>query len=152
MARFVFKLDAVLKQRRLIEDHRKKALADLLRQRVELENSIRDMQRTISDDKRTMTGSLVGRVDVTRIRQHALHVGQVTRRAMQHTLRMAGLHRHIDAARAALLAAARNRKAIELLRERQLERWRREQDKKESAALDELATQAHGRKMLEAMS
>ena len=152
MARFVFKLEAVLKQRRLIEDQRKKTLADLLRRRVELENDIRSMQQAITDDKRTMSGSLIGRVDVARIRQHALHVNQVTRRALAHTVQMAGLHHHIDNARTALLAAARNRKAIELLRERHHQRWLREQDKREAAALDELATQAYGRGLLEARS
>jgi flagellar FliJ protein len=149
MARFIFKLQAVLRQRRIIEDQRKKALADLLRQRVGLENELRDMQTAIRDDKSRMTGALIGRVDVRRIRQHASHVAQTTARAHTIVLRLSGLHHQIDHARAALLRAARDRKAIELLRDRQHRRWLAEQNRREAAALDELATQTHGRKLQE---
>src|SRR5205085_363551 len=104
-----------------------------------IENQLRSMQETISTDKRQMAGALAGSVDVRRIRQHAAHAGQVAVLARQMAARLMILHKQIDLSRAKLLEAAKARKAIELLRDKQLARWKREQDKKEAGVMDELA-------------
>jgi flagellar FliJ protein len=94
-----------------------------------------------------MSESLVGRVDVARIRQHARHAGHVTQRAQHLAVSLLGIERRVEQAREALLAASRARKAIELLRDKHERRWRREAERREAAAIDEIATQAHVRRM-----
>jgi flagellar export protein FliJ len=55
--------------------------------------------------------------------------------------KLAAMETTLNAARAELLAAARDRKVIERLKEKQLARWRAEQERKEAALLDEIGTQ-----------
>jgi flagellar FliJ protein len=146
MAKFEFQFEAVLHHRKVQEDQKQRTLAKLLREKLILENQLRSMQQTISTDKREMAGSLVGSVDVRRIRQHAAHAGQVAVLARHMAARLMIVHKQIDLARAELLKAAKAKKAIELLREKQFTRWRKAEDKKDAAMLDEIATQAYARR------
>lgn len=147
MPRFVFKLQPVLDQRRRVEDDAQRELAQLLRQRMIFQQQLRDLQGSIRSDKATMTASLTGHVDVSRIREHARHAGHVTQRAQQLTVSMLGLERRIETARGNLLEATKRRKAIELLRDKQQKRWETEQRRREATQLDEIATAAHVRRM-----
>lgn len=147
MARFIFQLEPLLKHRQMIEDQAQRALAMGMRQRMILENELRRHQETIRDDKQLMGQSLMGQVDVPRIRQHAMHVGQVAVRAQEIGFRMVELHHRIEQARGELVQAMQQRKAVELLRDKQLRRWKREQNRRETSQLDELATQLHVRRM-----
>jgi flagellar protein FliJ len=45
-----------------------------------------------------------------------------------------------------LLEATKRRKAVELLRERRFEQWRLDLERRETAAVDELAVMRYGRK------
>lgn len=144
MPRFTFKLDPVLRQRRREEDQHRRELAHLLSRRHTMHDQLREMQTTLSSDKRQMAESLTGRVDVDRIRRHAAHSGQVTQRAHGIVTHLAELEQRIERTRAALIEASRHRKAIELLRDRQHRRWKRKMDRREAAAADELATQRYG--------
>ncbi|MHB1158428.1 MAG: flagellar export protein FliJ [Phycisphaerales bacterium] len=147
MARFEFQLEPLLKHRQMIEDEAQRALAMGMRERMILENELRRHQETIRDDKQLMGQALVGRVDVPRIRTHAIHVAQVAVRAQQIGFRMVELNRRIEKARVELVEAMKQRKAVELLKDKQFRRWRHEQDRRETAQLDELATQGHVRRM-----
>lgn len=149
MAVFRFKLDAVLQHRRRIEDERQRELAQLLRERMILETQLRSLQDNIVSDKRTMAHALQGSVDVPRIRQQGAHVQQVVLRVQQIAGKLLGLARQVEQARSKLAEATRDRKAIELLYQRQYERWRQEQQRREAAEMDELATQAYGRRSKE---
>lgn len=145
MARFVFRLEPVLRQRWREEQACQRRLAQLLDRRRQMHEQLRRMQGGLSSDKQAMAASLVGQVDVSRIRMHAAHNAQVTQRAHGLVRELAELEDHVAQARAALLEATRQRKAIELLRDRQLDRWRKKMAKREAAAVDELATQRYGR-------
>lgn len=145
MPRFVFKLEPLLKQRKQIEDQAQQALAGLLREKREIEGQLHRQQQLIADDKRTMSDALTGKVDLTRIRGHATQVNRATLAAQRSAFQLLELNRRIEQARAKLAEAIRQRKAIEVLRERQWEQWKREQARRETAALDELAVQRHAR-------
>ena len=145
MAAFHFRLDPVLRHRRIVEDERQRELARLLRERMILEAQLRSTQEGISDDKQRMGGALVGRVDVGRVRAHAAYAGQAAVRAQQIAMKLMALHRQAEQARSALLEAVRGRKAVERLKEKQHRRWLERRKRHETAELDELATQAYGR-------
>ena len=147
MARFQFRFETVLQHRRTLEDACQRDLAKELRQRMILEDQLRQMQQTIVSSKRELGSALTGCVEMTQIAQFARYSGQVTQRAYALVARLATIERQVDQARQRLVDATRDRKAIEILRQRHYERWRLEQERRETAELDELALQAHGRKL-----
>jgi len=150
MPRFNFKLDPLLNHRKQLEERAQQNLAELLRQKLAIEHELRRQQQGIARDKRDMAQALTGRVDVARIRGHASQVNHAALTAQRSALQIVDLNRRIDHARGQLAEAMRQRKAIEVLRERKLKQWRRQQRRSETAALDELAVQRHARRTAEA--
>jgi flagellar export protein FliJ len=83
-----------------------------------------------------------GRVDANTLRLQGVALADGRARAQQIALRLAGVLKRLEAARAELAAKAAERRAIELLKERQLEAFRRDELAKESRVLDDLASSA----------
>jgi len=142
MAGFQFRLQTVLDHRERVEDEAQRRLAQILRQRMILEHQIRRMQQDITDSRQNLAQGLVGEVDVRQVSQFAHHSIQARQRAQSVVRRLAALEGEIQQARQALLEAARDRKALQLLRDRHHREWQRQQNRLEEAALEELATQA----------
>ncbi len=138
MAEFLFKLESVLQQRRTVEDQRQRDLAKVLRQRMILLDQLRAMQTTITQSKGDLKQGLVGKVDMGSVAQFARFSGQATARAHQIVAKLAVIERQAESARVQLVEAMRDRKAIERLREKQLRKWKTEQDRREAAMLDEI--------------
>lgn len=136
----------MLEHRRVVEDERQRELAKHLRQKMILMDQLRQMQDAIRASKHDLAGSLVGRVDLTRVADFARYSGQTTIRAQQLVQKLAQLEQQISAARERLLAAARDRKAMELLRDRRQRQWQVEQMRREAAEMDDLAVQRHLRR------
>ncbi|MFG0274570.1 MAG: flagellar export protein FliJ [Phycisphaerales bacterium] len=146
MARFVFRMQRLLEQRQREEDERTRAVAELDRQRVDLEAKIRAAQGAIDGAKRDLRDALAGQtrggagavLDVRSARLQAGATIQQVMRTQQLAIALAGVHQRLNTARAALLEAATKRKAVELLRAKQYDRWLLEQNRRESAAMDEM--------------
>lgn len=146
MARFVFKLERLLEQRKREEDERRRVVADLDRERVRLENEIRARQASIDGAKRDLRDALAGEarpggaalLDVRSARLQAGATIHEAMRAQQLAIGLAGVHKRLAVARSALLQAATRRRAVELLRQKQYDRWLREQARRENAAMDEM--------------
>lgn len=149
MPRFRFSLEPVLEQRRRAEERCQLAVAELERQRIDIEGAIRACQNGIVREKadlRAALGTGQGRVALRDARMQAAAAFSLDTRARQEVLRLAGLHKRLEAARAELLRAATARKAVELLRDRRWEAWKHEQSRLESAQADELAVMSAARK------
>jgi flagellar FliJ protein len=146
MSRFRFSLEPLLTARRHAERERQRAVAELERERRDLENRLRKQQQFIGEGKRLARDQLVGRLDLSAMREHAAATIALMRDAQRVVLELAGVHKRLDSARAELVEAARQRRAVELLRERRYERWKREINRAEDAAIDELAVHAAARK------
>lgn len=142
MAQFRFQYQTVLRQREMVEEQAQRRLAQVLRQRMILRDQLTKMQQTTTTSKQQLRDSLQGRVNLDSISTFARYSGQVMVRAQQIVRELAGLEQRIGVAQAELLAATRARKALELLQERQRERWRRQEELRETAELDDLAQQA----------
>lgn len=143
MARFKFRFEAVLEQRRGEERTRRLAVAALERQRLDIEAFIRDCQDQLTQEKQDLREYLSAErggvaVDLRHVRLQAHASLNLVARAQQAVLKLAGVHSRIDAARLELLKATTRRRAVEVLRERALEAWKQEADRRENAALDEL--------------
>ena len=148
MPRFRFRLQTVLDQRQRVEDERQRDLAKLLRRRMILQNQLRQMQQTITESKRQLGSSLVGQVDMDGVARFARYSGQTTQRAQMIVVELGRLEKLIHNARQALLDASRKKKALELLRDRRYAQWKKQQDRREHARLDELNMQRYAMEMV----
>ncbi len=150
MAKFVFKLDPLLRLRRREEEERQRDVAKLEIERRTLEDRIRDCQNQITSCKHDLRGKAQGPIDMNAMRLYAATARGLEREANDAVLTLVGVHKRLDAARERLRDAARQRRAIEHLRERRLEAFKRRLDKAETALLDELNTIAGARRRREA--
>jgi flagellar export protein FliJ len=159
VAKFVFNLEAVLKQRRAIERQRMLALASIERDRLALEQRIRDAHSNVQNERLELREQLSGVtagesrvIDLRGIRFQAGAAVVLAARTQQLALQLAGIHKRLDKAREELRVALANRKAVELLREQRLNEWKREQNRRESMMLDELATMRAASENVEALT
>ena len=149
MAKFHFQLEGVLRQREGIERERQRALAVAQSKMQRLEEQLRDLDRTVqAAHADAREHHLVGRLDMAFLAAHRRFIASSQRQAMNLAQSMATVKAEIDQARAALAEAARQRKVIEKLRERQYDRWKADLLKKETAEMDEIGTQLAVRNLL----
>ncbi len=139
MAGFVFRLKPLLEARKRAEQDAQRDVAVLERQRLDLEQQLRGHQQNLARDKHELRGSLTGAIDLRSLRLGAGAALHVVRLAQQAVLQLVGLSRRLESAREKLLEATTRRRAIELLRDRRYQRWKKALDKAETAALDEFA-------------
>lgn len=147
MARFKFRYETVLRQRRNVEDQRQRELAQHLRGKMILENQLRQMQQTIRDSKQQMGTGLVGTVDLAGIGRIAQYSAQVRVRGQQIAVQLAQREKQIIEARQRLLEATRQRKALDILRDKHYRRWVAEQNRRETVELDDLTNQRYARRL-----
>jgi flagellar FliJ protein len=142
MARFVFRLQAVLRHRLHIERQKQRELALKQKELLELQRMLRQVQESVHRcNQDVRQHHLVGRLDMAFLAAHRRFLAGMQRQAIGLVQRIALAQRAVDEARAALTEAARQRKIIQKLRERQLLRWHEEQAKRELSLLDEAGMQ-----------
>ena len=146
MARFSFRMQTLLDLRKREEDSLRVEHAEIVRARNSIENLLREHQRKITEQKSGMRDRLVGVVDTDALRLHAHAALGLMREAQTAAVELAGLARREERARGFLVAAQSRRRAVELLRERRLAEWRRKQERREVAELDDLVSVSAHRK------
>lgn len=142
MAQFTFDLDGVLRQRKNVEQLAQRqaavaqqALQDLKDQLRRLDEGVQAVTADVRDNH------LTGTINVSFITAHRRYILNMERAAIDLARQIADAQLKVDAAQAALLEAAKQRKGIEKLRERNLERWTAAEAKKENENLDEAGMQ-----------
>jgi flagellar protein FliJ len=138
VARFRFNLERVLEQRQHAEQMCQRTVAELEIERLGLENTIRECQERLAREQSGQRDALVGG-HLLEVRHQVAASGAIRQEAQRAVIELAGLHRRLERARHDLLEAMRDRKAIELLRERRYHEWRMQQEKRDVAAMDEIA-------------
>jgi flagellar FliJ protein len=140
MAQFDFPLEGVLRHRRHVEQELQRDLAQLQQQIREAQDELRElnqsMQASLGDVR---DNRLVGKLDLGFLAAHRRYVAAMQRKGMGMAQKMALIQRDVDKAQKALAEAAKQRKIIEKLREKQHERWKHEQNRKEAVELDEVS-------------
>ncbi|MEM6855268.1 MAG: flagellar export protein FliJ [Planctomycetota bacterium] len=147
MAQFEFRYESLLQHRRNLEDQAQRQMAERVRTQMILTEQLRSMQTQITESKRDLGDALIGKIDLSRVGEFTRYNADSTVRGRELVKRLAELETQVEAARQQLLSATQQRKALDLLRERDLLEWKREQDRKETAELDELASQAYTRRL-----
>ena len=135
MRRFVFKLEGVLEQRKSAEQQRQRDLAEAQRQILVIEKELTAATEVEKSSAITLRGRIDPRVLATHVR-----FSQIMRQ------KLSKLREQLDAARkdltvahAALIEAAKQRKVLEKLQEKQQARFDEEQRRHEAAAQDDIA-------------
>lgn len=147
MARgFIFELEVVLEDRQRKEQQKQKAVALLEIERQRLLSEAVQLQRSMVMSREVLRDQLgaAARVDVGSVRMQAnssLHAMIDLQRV---ALKAAGVQQKLNGARAELMAAAVAKKAVETLKAKRYAEWRREQDRKEAAELDDLVLMRAG--------
>jgi flagellar FliJ protein len=142
MPKFVFPLQAVLRHREHVERERQRELAlgqaEMSRLRDELKALNDSLQASSVEMKdHHLTGSL----DVNYLAAHRRYTVAMQRRGLALVRDMARQQKKVDEAQRLLAEAAKERKTIEKLRERQHERWAADVARREAAQLDEVGMQ-----------
>lgn len=148
MGVFRFELEPVLDQRTRVERDRQRAVAELERERLGLEDRIRGKQALLGDAKRHLRAELAGpdgggggrRLQPHGVRLQATASLHLVAEVQRLALTLAGVHKRLEAARALLLEATMRRKAVELLRKRRYDEWRRAEARREAAETDDIVT------------
>jgi len=150
MARFKFQLEGVLEHRKNIEDEKQRALAAIQMQMQKLKDELQDLDRVARGATADLRENrLTGQLDMSFLAAHRRFTGSVQRKAVAIVQKMALVQREIDSARAALSEAAKQRKIIEKLREKQLSRWKEQRSRAENEELDDIGMQLAFRQLSE---
>jgi flagellar protein FliJ len=142
MARFVFQLEGVLRHRRNVEKERQRQMAVVQAAMQQLEVDRQKIEQEVKDSLADLRDNrLVGPIDLSYLAAHRRFIMAMQRKATQVAQRMALVQRQLDDARAALAEAAKQRKIIEKLRDKQFARWTEDRNAKEARELDEIGMQ-----------
>jgi flagellar FliJ protein len=142
MAKFIFKLAGVLRQRTHVEREKMRALATALKHQSECEQELRrvhDAVQQSNDDLRR--NHLTGVLDLSFLTAHRRFMNAMSRQSASIQQRIAQAKQKVTEARTVLAEAAKQRKVMEKLREKHYERWRAELAAKEFRELDEIGVQ-----------
>ena len=138
MAKFVFKLDGVLNLRLRTEQQAQRAAAE---RQAEV-NRVTDELRHLNADLQSAADELrahhlTGRVDVGYLAAHRRFTADVTRRGSALMAKIALAERSAAEAKARLAEAAKQRRILEILRDKQHARWRADETRRELAEADD---------------
>ncbi len=142
MPKFKFQLEGALRQRKQLERMKQRELAVRMAELNKLTEQLRQLESTVqaaTSDVRT--NRLTGVLDMAFLAGHRRFMIATQRQSMLLVQKMALQQKQIDEARLAVAEAAKQRKIIEKLREKQFERWKAELSRKELADADEVAMQ-----------
>lgn len=142
MPKFHFPLEGVLRHRANVERDRMRMLGEAQQAAQSIQSELQSLDQSLQHATNELRDKhLIGRIDLNYLAAHRRFVGSVQRKAMGLIQRLALAQRRVDEARGALAEAAKQRKIIEKLREKQESRWRSELSRKETAETDEVAMQ-----------
>ncbi len=142
MAKFVFKLEGVLKERKNAERQRLLELGVIQKDMTALKEQLRALDQTVRDaDKDLRENRLIGKLDLRFLAAHRRFAFSMQRKALALAEQMAQVQVKVDEAQKKLTEAMKRRKAIEKLREKQFERWREDLARYELHEMDEVAMQ-----------
>lgn len=142
MATFSFALQAVLEQRKRLQDQCQREVAELLAGIMTLKNQLASLNAAIGIGTTEMRrGNLVGKIDLAYWAAHHRFIAAMQHKATVITQEISALKAKLATARQRLSTAAVQYRTVEKLRQRQSARWQQEHSRKEMIGLDEISTQ-----------
>lgn len=142
MAKFIFNLDGVLRQRKQVERDRQRALAEKMAEVHRLSEELRQMDQSMQSAVADVRENrLRGPIDLAFIAAHRRYTMAMQRKATDQARRIVAAQQIADAARVELAEAAKQRKIIEKLREKRYQLWKMELERKAAMEMDEVGMQ-----------
>jgi flagellar protein FliJ len=142
MSKFVFNLESVLRHRTFAEQERMRDLAVAQAEMTRLQNELKALNESMQASAQDMKANhLTGSLDVNYLAAHRRYTVATQRRGMMLVQEMGRQQRKVDEAQRLLAEAAKERKILEKLKERHLERWKAEQSRRDLADADEVGAQ-----------
>ncbi|MBP7933858.1 MAG: flagellar FliJ family protein [Phycisphaerae bacterium] len=139
--RFTFRFETMLRIRRQREDERKRIVASRLREIRNLQKYMASLEQQIHDELRAIRiGRQPGTIDMQQIIRHRQWLGCLHKSVLEGQAKARFLEAELARERADLADAAKQRRILEKLKERQWEQHRSEQDRVEALAADDLTT------------
>lgn len=136
-----------MRQRLLAERDERLRVAKVERERFEIEGQLRSQQLKIEAEERALAELTTGgRAEAETIRWQGVALSAARSEAGRTAERLVGVLRRLDRARGVLATKAAERRAIELLKERQRAAFKRREDAAEVRMLDDLAAAASVRR------
>lgn len=141
MAVFRFTLEPVLRQRELAEREHQRRVASVERERIALEDTLRDQQREIEREEAELAALTAGPGCVPReLRDQGVALLAARSRARATASLLAAAHARLAKARAALGQAAAARRSMELLRDRRRKEFESAEAKADAVLADDIAS------------
>ncbi len=148
MKKFTFRLEPVLKLRRVEEDKKKRAVGVLLTEISRQQQAALDMANAITRQGVSLKSQFeCGKVDVDWIAYYQGYVANMQQSISEKIAEVGRIQEKLAFARADLAEAAKQTKILEKLKEKQQNRFKEEIRKQETAELDEMANNNYHRKM-----
>src|SRR6478735_3144720 len=142
MPRFVFNLESVLRHRTFAEQERMRDLAVAQSEMTRLQNELKALNDSMQASAQDMKANhLTGSLDVNFLAAHRRYTVATQRKGMLLVQEMARQQRKVDETQRLLAEAAKERKILEKLKERQLERWKADRSRCDLADADEAGAQ-----------
>ncbi|HSV16086.1 MAG TPA: flagellar export protein FliJ [Tepidisphaeraceae bacterium] len=142
MATFVFKLHGVLRHREMIEQEKQRAFAVAQAEKAAAQAEIKRLDETVQQALADLRANhLTGSLNLSFLAAHRRFMLAMQRQGLVLMQKVQDAQKKVDAAQTELAEAAKQRKIMDKLRERQHERWQLEISRKELAQLDEVAMQ-----------
>jgi len=151
VARFTFRLQALLEARARDERERQIEVGAVEAQRRGLEDAIRSRHAAARAGREDLRVALApgGPRSMAGVRLQAGASIRLEAQTQALAIELAGTLKRLEEARERLLEASRARKAVELLREKRFEEWKREQDRREASEQDDLVSGRAARLLIE---
>ncbi len=144
--RFEFRLGAVLRVRRLREDDAQRQVAAQRARIARIEELDEQTRREIaSQQEQLLAMQREEHLDPREAARGRAWVAHLRHTVAQRQPVRAQLLRELTALQQALIAARRDVRALEILRDKRLAEWRRDRARREQAATDEAARNLQGR-------
>ena len=145
MARFRFELEALLAKREREELDAQVAFAAAKRDRDAVARKVTALDATIADerDARRRAGQGGQTLEMREIRQQSAVIASLLAQRDAAARQERALAEVQEQRRAELSTRSSAKRAIELLRERRYEEWKRERDRAEARELDDLVVMRH---------
>jgi flagellar protein FliJ len=142
MAKFVFQLEGILRQRKNAEQQKQREMAAIAAIVAAYEAELRKVDAEVRASEQDLRDNrLLGKLDLPFLAAHRRFSFAMQRKAVNIAQQMATVRKQLDEARRILVDAAKARKVIEKLRENQFTNWRQDMARRETAQLDEVAMQ-----------
>jgi flagellar export protein FliJ len=141
--RFVFRLAAVERHRRRIEDDCRRRVAEALRRIAREESELRSIEEELRGELAgARAGRLLPTLDVMLARRQRGYIAWLERRRLEGEDRLRALQAQLKVEQETLLRATRDVKVMQKLRQRQHSRWADMERRAERVEEDEIGRQA----------